>query len=166
VAAHWVNSLSSGTLYNFTTPGAQNAARTSLERLWLKPLVHTDPDVAFFRSVHLGLSSEQKILLQDLALIAGFRGTSDLPRWLTIEERESLRQFLQAEPTVLRLNRYRYHLDGKVVDFAPHIGLPSENTFKAGRFKRFVQGRSNSERLLALVYRSAQNWHRRRLNKK
>jgi alpha-galactosidase len=166
VAAHWVNSLSSETLYNFTTPGAQNAARTSLERLWLKPLVHTDPDVAFFRSVHLGLSSEQKILLQDLALIAGFRGTSDLPRWLTIEERESLRQFLQAEPTVLQLDRYRYQLDEKVVDFAPHIGLPSENTFKAGRFKRFVQGRSNSERLLALVYRSAQNWHRRRLNKK
>lgn len=166
VAAHWANPVDSETLYNFATPGALNALRTSLGRLWLKPLVDTDPDVAFFRSVHLALSSEQKTLLQDLALIAGFRGTSDLPRWLSIEERNSLRQFLMAEPEVLKMDRHRFQLDQREVDFSPHVGLPSDSTFSAGRFKRFVQGRSNSEWLLALVYRYGEHLRRRTLRKK
>ena len=29
---------------NTATPGTRNAIRTSLNRLWLQPLVHTDPD--------------------------------------------------------------------------------------------------------------------------
>ena len=60
VASNWASALDADTLYNFSTPGAQNAARTSLNRLWLKPLVHTDPDVVFFRSTGINLTREQK----------------------------------------------------------------------------------------------------------
>jgi alpha-galactosidase len=166
VASHWVSSLESETLYNFATPGAQNAIRTSLGRLWLRPLVHTDPDVVFFRSIHLSLTAEQKGLLQDLAVIAGFRGTSDLVRWLTPDEREALCQFLGAEPRVRRLDRYRYQLNQREVDFAPHIDLPPQRVFEAGRVKRFVQGRSNSERVLTLAHGYDRFSERRRLTKK
>jgi alpha-galactosidase len=166
VAGRWVSALESETLYNFAGPGAQNAIRTSLARLWLHPLVHTDPDVAFFRTNNLGLSDGQKHLLQDLALIAGFRGTSDLPRWLTTEERDALREFLEADPVVLRLNRYGYKLDEREVDFAPHINLPPEGVFDAGRFKRFIQRRASSDRLLAWGHRYDRYLQRRRLRRR
>jgi len=77
-----------------------------------------------------------------------------------------LRQFLRAEPAVLKIDRHRFQLDQREVDFSPHVGLPSDSTFSAGRFKRFVQGRSNSEWLLALVYRYGEHLRRRTLSKK
>jgi len=165
VADHWVNSLDSEILFNFATPGAQNALRTSVNRLWLKQLIHTDPDVVYFRGAGLSLNYEQKSLLRDLALIAGFKGTSDRPRALTNDEREALREFLEADPTVLRLDRYRYSLAQREVDFAPHVSLPPGSALQPGRMKRFVQRRSNSEMVLSVAYRWNRFLQRRRLRK-
>lgn len=50
VASSWDTLLYSYLLYNQTTPGIKNAIRTTVNRLWLKPLLHVDPDVAFFIS--------------------------------------------------------------------------------------------------------------------
>lgn len=124
VAEHW-NSYRDDTLMaNFTIPGGRNALRTSLHRLWLRPLVHTDPDVVYFRSALNGLTDKQKALLQNLAHICGFKATSDVPAWLNEAERQALHTFLIHQPVAEQVGRYLWLLDGRPVDFAPHITLP------------------------------------------
>jgi len=124
VAAHWDNPRDSQMLTNFAIPGTQNAIRTTVNRLWLAPLLHTDPDVAYFRSKRNRLTSEHKRLLRDLALVAGFKATADLPDWLDETEKEELLAFLEVEPRVERLGRYTFSLNGRTVDFSPAIPLP------------------------------------------
>jgi alpha-galactosidase len=124
VAAEWESYRDAILLYNPTTPGAKNAIRTTLNRLWLAPLVHTDPDVAYFRSVESKLTREQNVMLQNLARICNFKATSDLPQWLTDSERETLREFLVKQPRVERTGRYTFRLDSHEVDFCPAISLP------------------------------------------
>lgn len=119
VAPYWDNEERSRLLHDTSGPGAQNALRTSLHRLWLKPLIHTDPDVVYFRTRFNLLSPEEMTPLQALAHIAGFKATSDLPQWLSAEERSQLAQFLEASPTVTRRGRYVYDLDGAMFDFEP-----------------------------------------------
>jgi len=99
-------------------PAALNALRTTLHRLWLLPLVHVDPDVVYFRSRDTQLTPRQRALLQDLALITGYKGTSDPPAWLDQAEREALRHFLQWTPRVRRLGRCRFALDDREEDFS------------------------------------------------
>jgi alpha-galactosidase len=111
-------------LNNPNHPGTRNAIRTSLHRLWLHPLVHADPDVIFFRSIHNGLKPHEKDFLLQLGQIAGFKATSDIPQWLTPYERQLLREFLENEPKVKRLDRYLFRVDGKEVDFEPLLPLP------------------------------------------
>jgi len=82
VAGDWENTRDAVLLYNSTIPGTKNAIRTSIHRRWLDPLVQTDPDVVYFRSLECSLNDEQKSLLQDLALVCNFNATSDLPQWL------------------------------------------------------------------------------------
>ncbi len=121
VAPYWDNEERSVYLHDTSGPGARNALRTSLHRLWLQPLIHTDPDVAYFRTRYNLLSAEEMGYLQALAHIAGFKATSDLPQWLSADERAQLAQFLQATPTIVRHGRYIYELDGRVVDFRPVV---------------------------------------------
>jgi alpha-galactosidase len=111
-------------LTNFTTPGARNAMRTSLHRLWLSPLLHTDPDVAYFRSIQNDLDPGQKALLQDLATICDFKATSDPPAWLNAAETAALRAFLEATPAVRRTSSLTYRIGDREVDFAPYIEMP------------------------------------------
>jgi alpha-galactosidase len=59
VAPFWQSTPMSAWLNNPSHPGTQNGIRTSLNRLWLKSLVHVDPDVAYFRSSNNQLSNEQ-----------------------------------------------------------------------------------------------------------
>lgn len=118
VAPYWDNEDRSCLLHDTSAPGALNAIRTSLHRLWLRPLCHTDPDVVFFRTRYNLLNPYQQTLLRDLALIAGFKATSDLPTWLDREEQTALENFLQAQPTVVRQTRYQFTLDERVVDFS------------------------------------------------
>jgi alpha-galactosidase len=97
--------------------GARNAVATSVNRLWLRPAIDTDPDVAYFRSEGVALDDISKQRLQQLAHIAGFRGISDPPEWLTQEERAALAAFLDATPAIARTSRYRWRVDGEDVDF-------------------------------------------------
>ncbi|MBE3117121.1 MAG: hypothetical protein IMZ50_00005, partial [Candidatus Atribacteria bacterium] len=112
-------------LMNFTAPGVRNALRTTLNRLWLQPLVNTDPDVVYFRSRQNNLTPEQKSLLQDLAQICNFKATSDIPAWLTDSERSALREFLESRPEARKTGRTAYQIGDHEVDFASHIGMPS-----------------------------------------
>jgi alpha-galactosidase len=123
VAESWESRRDAILLYNPTIPGVKNAIRTTINRLWLHPLVAVDPDVAYFRSQHNALSQEHKRTLADLALVCNFKATSDLPQWLSAEEREELRAFLEAEPQIERTGRYKYSIDGREVDFSPAIPL-------------------------------------------
>lgn len=109
----------------------RGAIATSLHRLWLAELIATDPDVVFFRTRRNLMSAEQRRWLQDLAVVAGFRGTSDPPGWLDAHEREQLVAYLASAPQVVPLGDDRYELDGRVVDFsalaqrAPIVGSRS-----------------------------------------
>jgi alpha-galactosidase len=125
VANYWDKDRDSRLLYNQTTPGVQNGIRTSLNRLWLKPLLHTDPDVAYFRTAECSLSPEQKNILQDLTHICEFKATSDLPHWWTESEREQVRAWLMAEPAIERTGRATFTLDDRAVDFTPALPLPT-----------------------------------------
>lgn len=119
----WEDYLFEYLLQNFSTPSARNAIRTVVNRLWLKPLVHVDPDVEYFVEKENELEEEHKSQLQDLALICGFKATSDLPQWMTRQEREKLAGFLRATPKIEKIGRYRYEIDERVVDFSEAVEL-------------------------------------------
>jgi alpha-galactosidase len=124
VAQIWEKYRDAYLLYNPTTPCAKNSIRTVLHRLWLKSLVHIDPDVVYFESKENSLTREQKTLLQDLAYICNFKSTSDLPQWMTHDELGQLNTFLNATPKIIRPSRYIFHIDGRAVDFTPATLLP------------------------------------------
>jgi alpha-galactosidase len=125
VAKHFTSHRDDDLLMNFAIPGTRNALRTTFNRLWLQPLVHTDPDVVYFRSRQINLTSEQKSVLQDLAQICNFKASSDIPTWLTDSERSALREFLESRPEVLKTGRTTYMIGDREVDFSRHIGMPS-----------------------------------------
>lgn len=124
VAGEWETMCDSVLLYNPTIPGTKNAIRTSIHRKWLDPLMQTDPDVVYFRSMVCSLNDEQKSLLQDLTIVCNFKATSDLPRWLNSDERERLGSFLKDNPEIKRLSRYAFRIDGRTVDFSSAAPLP------------------------------------------
>jgi alpha-galactosidase len=119
----WDSRFYSYLLYNQTSPSVRNGIRTSVNRLWLGPLVNVDPDVVFF-SEDKSLTPEQKQLLIDLTDICGFKGTSDLPQRWTVEQKTALRQWLSSTPSVQRTGRYTFTLDNRAVDFSPAMPLP------------------------------------------
>ncbi len=124
VAEYWTSHRDDDLLMNFTIPGARNALRTTLNRLWLQPLVHTDPDVAYFRSKQNALTPEQKSNLQDLAQIADFKATSDVPAWLSETERETLKEYLESKPRIQRMGKYVFQIGDRTIDFASLVQLP------------------------------------------
>ncbi|MBE0672157.1 MAG: alpha-galactosidase [Anaerolineales bacterium] len=124
VAHKWEVYRDAHMLQNPTTPGTKNAIRTVAHRLWLKPLLHIDSDVAYFVEKENEMTQEQKKLLQDLAIVCGFKATSDLPQWMTVAERENLRAYLEADPEVTQTGRYIFQLDDRLVDFSPAVSLP------------------------------------------
>ncbi|MEW5871673.1 MAG: glycoside hydrolase family 36 protein [Chloroflexota bacterium] len=118
VAPFWDNVERSQQLYDLTGPSTLNGIRTSLQRLWLRPVLQVDPDVAFMRSRFNLLSPAQKQLLQDLVQITGFRAISDPPDWLDQQELDQLRAFLAESPQVEKLGRYLFRIDDRQVDFS------------------------------------------------
>jgi alpha-galactosidase len=124
VAPFWESKPLSVWLNNPNHPGLKNGIRTSLHRLWLKEIINIDPDVAYFRSRHNQLTSIQKQLLLDLARITSFKATSDLPQWLKPSERKCLLSFLEEQPKIVQLARYKYNIDDRIVDFSSIIPLP------------------------------------------
>lgn len=128
VSGKWEDPRDATLLSNFTTPGTRNAIRTTVNRLWLQSLVMTDPDVAYFAERENSLSAAQKQLLQDLAVICNFKATSDLPQWMTPAQREALREFLNSNSQIQRLNRSKFQIDDRVVDFSSALPLPNPPT--------------------------------------
>ena len=124
VAAHFCSHRDDDLLLNFATPGLRNALRTTLHRLWLSPLLHTDPDVVYFRNRQNSLSKEHKLLFKELALICNFKATSDIPTWLTDLERQELHRFLEASPHIQKTGPHAFMIDDHQVDFSPFIDLP------------------------------------------
>jgi alpha-galactosidase len=124
VESYWDLPRDSRLLANYAAPGARNAVRTTVHRLWLGELVHVDPDVAFFRSRRCSLDPSQKRVLRDLASICGYKATSDIPGWLEPPERSDLLEFLASRPRVERTGRYTFTLDSRPVDFSPAVHLP------------------------------------------
>ena len=96
---------------------AENALVAGVHRLWLRDLVDLDPDVVYFRSRQNLLSAHQRELLADLAHVCGFKATSDPIGWLDRPERAALAAFLARDEPVVRLDRYRFDLGGRVIDF-------------------------------------------------
>ncbi len=125
VAGNWENYRDATLLYNLTTPGVKNAIRTTVNRLWLSPLVATDPDVAYFRSQYTSMTDAQKGLLQDLCQVCNYKATSILPQWLSADGRAEVRAFLESNPEIKRSGRYRFTLDGRTVDFSQAMPLPA-----------------------------------------
>ncbi len=125
VAGHFRSHRDDDLLMNFAIPGVRNALRTTINRLWLRPLVDTDPDVVFFGSRENTLTVEQKSLLQDLAQICGFKASSDIPGWLTEAERAALIKFLEESPEIRKLEEAFYQIGDRKVDFGANIGLPT-----------------------------------------
>ncbi len=124
VSHDWEKYRDATLFYNPTTPGTRNGIRTVVHRLWLKPLLHIDPDVAYFESKENSLTQEQKILLQDLAYICDFKATSDLPQWMTDDELSQLRSFLEVNPKVKQVGRYIFQIDDRTVDFTSAVSMP------------------------------------------
>jgi alpha-galactosidase len=118
VWSEWESERDERLLRNYSIPGGRSAVRTSVNRLWLSPLVIPDPDVVYFRSRECGLTLEQKKTLQQLALICGFRATSDPAQWLSLGECEQLRDFLERDPRVQQLDARRFRIDGEEIDFS------------------------------------------------
>jgi alpha-galactosidase len=123
VAGTWDSKLYSYYLYNQTAPSLKNAIRTTVNRLWLAPLAHIDPDVAFFGSKN-SLSPEQKRLMQDLTEICNFKACSDLPGSWTESERQAVRDWLETMHRIQRIDRYTFEIDDRQVDFTSAIALP------------------------------------------
>ncbi len=124
IAGYYTSRLGDSLLMNFSFPGARNVMRTTLNRLWLKELVHIDPDVVYFTTRQNSLSQEQKSLLQYLAQICKFKATSDIPSSLTEVERQSLREFLETTPEIHRVGRTTFQIDNHLVDYESHVGMP------------------------------------------
>jgi alpha-galactosidase len=127
VTPYWINTPLSTWLSNPNNPSTQNAIRTCIHRQWLRPLIHLDPDAAYFRARHTTLTASQKQLLSDLALVSGFKVSSDLPQWLTPKELNELRAFLESNPAIEQVDAYRYRADGREIDFSPAISIPLPN---------------------------------------
>jgi len=125
VSPYWLNKALTVWLNNPNDTSTQNAIRTSIHRMWMKPLVNIDPDVMFFRSKYNWLKPHEQQLLLDLGTISGFKATSDLPQWMNRRDVESLREFLESDIEVKKTARYKYQIDGREVDFSPAIPLPA-----------------------------------------
>jgi alpha-galactosidase len=124
VSHEWEKHRDAVLFYNPSIPSTRSAIRTALNRLWLSPLLHVDPDVAYFESKKNLLTPEHKRFLQDLALICNFKATSDLPQWMTADEREQVRAFLEATPLIRQVGRYVFSINDRAVDFTEAIALP------------------------------------------
>jgi alpha-galactosidase len=123
VARTWDSHLYSYLLYNQTTPGVKNAIRTTVNRLWLKPLVHIDPDVAYFHEIN-SLNDVQRQLFEDLTEVCEFKGTSDLPGSWTNAEYAKLENWLTHKPDIKHIGRNAYSIGTRKVDFSLAIDLP------------------------------------------
>lgn len=126
VAPWWELEAATRYLHTVATPNTRYAIATSVHRLWLRAVIDIDPDVVYFRTRYNLLLDWQRALLRDLAVVSGFRATSDPPAWLLPDELSELEAFLDDEPQIERLGAYRYAIDGRTVDFEAIAARPPD----------------------------------------
>ncbi len=119
VAPYWENDLNKFLHQDYSSPALRYAISTSLNRLWLKPLVAIDPDVAYFRTRYAILKDAHRQLMADMCQVCGYLATSDPPWWLSPGETQQLQAWLAHDPAIERVDRYRFSIDGRMVDFEP-----------------------------------------------
>ena len=124
VSPYWLNKPLSVWLNNPNDTSTQNAIRTSMHRMWLRPLANIDPDVMFLRSRHNALQPHERQLLLDLGTVSGFKATSDLPQWMNQRDLDSLREYLETVEPVRKISRYRFQIGGREADFEPAMPIP------------------------------------------
>lgn len=166
VSHKWEDYLFETILQNFSTPSARNGIRTVSNRLWLKPLVHVDPDVEYFVEKENELEEEHKSQLRDLALVCGFKATGDLPQWMTSDEREKIRDFLTATPKIEKVGRYRYNIDKRMVDFSDAVKLAPLPKGLASLFGSFVGWAGNFKAIFNLFLALDNAEKKRRIGKR
>ena len=159
VSPFWLNKPLTVWLNNPNDTSTQNAIRTSLHRLWMKPLVNIDPDVMFFRSRYNTLEPHEQQLLVDLGTITGFKATSDLPQWMNAEEIKSLREFLESDPAVQNISRYRYKIDGREMDFSPAVPLHPHRNFPVWIAQNLGFLKVARHQILPAVLESLKHYH-------
>lgn len=115
VAPHWDNP--SGGIEYYSEVSTRFAISNSLARLWLDTVIAVDPDVVYFRSEANELTRDQMQSLQDIASVCGFVATSDPPHWMSDDERGEMRRYMGNDPSVERLGRYDFLVDGRPVTF-------------------------------------------------
>lgn len=98
---------------------AHNSASNAVSRLWMRGLIGLDPDVVYFRHRRNLLSEQQMQWLKDIATLSGFPAISDPPAWIEPEDHAELREFLTGSPATEQLDRYRFRIDDRIVDFGP-----------------------------------------------
>jgi alpha-galactosidase len=86
--------------------------------------IRIGPDVAYFRTRYCLLTGDQKALVADLTRVCRFRATSDIPSTLEPDERAALAAYLEESFQVHRIDRYRWKIDGREVDFGPVAAVP------------------------------------------
>lgn len=156
VSGEWENTRDAVILTNPAIPGARNAIRTTLHRLWLKQIIHIDPDVVYFSQRGNRLTPEQRRLLQDLAQICQFRATSELPQWLNKEEAILLKQYFGEEADVIRSGKYSYRVNGREVDFTSVIPLAQPLTGIGGIGRNLFCWIANHHWALKFIYWQSQ----------
>jgi alpha-galactosidase len=124
VAEVWENTEVTRYLHRLAAPQARYAVATSVHRLWLHPLIGTDPDVTYFRTRFCLLTEEQKAVVTDLTRVCRFRATSDIPATLDPHEVDALAAYLTEDVEIQRLGRYRFDIAGREVDFGPVASAP------------------------------------------
>jgi len=161
VARGWESRRDAVLLYNPTIPGTRNAIRTSVNMLWLSDLVQADPDVVYFSTKKNSLTPHQRRLLQDLALICKFRGTSEIPQWLSGEDIRQLRAFLEDASEVRPLGRYKFQLGQREVDFSQAVDLPHPPRGLDRLLARLAARLGNRTQILRLANKVGNRWFER-----
>jgi alpha-galactosidase len=164
VAGSWESRRDAVLLYNPTIPGTRNAIRTTINMLWLSHLIQIDPDVAYFSTKNNTLTSEQKRLLQDLALVCKFKATSDLPQWLDEKDKEQLRAFLEDVTDIKPIGRYKFQIGHREVNFSKAIDLPHPPRGFEVIIAKLTGWLGSHPQILRLVNRLGNHWFERLKN--
>jgi hypothetical protein len=78
----------------------------------------------YFSTRKNSLTPQQRRLLQDLALVCQFKATSEIPQWLSEEDKQQLRAFLEDASEIRPIGRYKFQVGHRNVDFSLAMDLP------------------------------------------
>ena len=113
-------------LSDFSGRGARNAIATSSQRLWLRNVLDSDPDVVYIDESEHRLEPSTVDALVALAQITRVTGVSDRLGELSTAERLRLASLLETEPDVVQREWGVWSVDGSTFNFPEMVGTDSE----------------------------------------